>query len=98
MSMSDKQVKNLLMGTLKTLLNIPAKQRDRVAAALDFKEQDGFCLRQLIFAVEVFSWDDFYEARAKREMEWQSERTTAKARELDRDRAMHLCRQEEYHA
>lgn len=98
MSMSDKQAKNILLGMLTMIQNIPVKQRDRIAASLDFKQQDGFCLRQLIFAGEVFSWNDFYELQAKRELEWQAFRATEKAKQVDHDRAMNLCRQEEYHA
>ncbi|HAR45564.1 MAG TPA: hypothetical protein DCS05_05155 [Nitrospiraceae bacterium] len=77
MSMSDKQVKHILFGLLDTITRIPKKQRDRISASLKLGDQDDFCLRQMLFAAEVFTWEDYYELAAKREVE-QKEREVAR--------------------
>ena len=100
MSMSDKQVRKLLFGTIETLTSIPVKQRDRIKKTVDFKTQKGLCLNLLLHAVELFTWNDYYERMDRQEMEWQSKRSqeTARERDQERSRSLHLCKQEEYHA
>ncbi len=98
MSMSDRQVKHVLLGLLDTITRIPKKQRDRVSDSLKLGEQDDFCLRQMLFAAEVYTWDDYYELGAKNDMEWKTQKEIENARQRDFERKRTLRRQEEYHA